>query len=144
MLAAEVGRLIARNERLDHIISVLRRTHFDRSSERLSEDQIVLVLEDVEAGLAAKDAKPKSKATSSGASRKRAAAPIVAICRRICRARKSSLSPECRTCPCGGALHVIGEDISERLDRIPARLKRSAPWRISMALTLGPECVTAR
>jgi hypothetical protein len=38
VLAAEVDRLIARNERLDHIISVLRRAHFGRSSERLSED----------------------------------------------------------------------------------------------------------
>lgn len=88
--AAKVGRLIARDERLDHIISVIRRAHFGRSSERLSEDQIVLALEDVEASR--RDARPKRKATSAGARRQRAAAPIAAICRRICRARRSSSS----------------------------------------------------
>ena len=34
------------------------------------------------------------------------------------------VEPEANACPCcGGALHVIGADVSERLDRIPARLR---------------------
>ena len=34
------------------------------------------------------------------------------------------IEPEATACPCcGGALHVIGEDISERLDKIPTRLR---------------------
>lgn len=34
------------------------------------------------------------------------------------------IEPEAKDCPCcGGALHVIGEDVSERLDKIPARLR---------------------
>jgi hypothetical protein len=47
-LAAEVERLTVRAERLDHIVSVLRRAQFGRRSERISEDQIELALEDVE------------------------------------------------------------------------------------------------
>jgi transposase len=35
-----------------------------------------------------------------------------------------AIEPEARGCPCcGGALHVIGEDTSERLDKIPSRLR---------------------
>ena len=34
------------------------------------------------------------------------------------------IEPQSKDCPCcGGGLHVIGEDVSERLDRIPAKLK---------------------
>jgi FtsZ-binding cell division protein ZapB len=50
-LAAEVDRLEANNARLDHIVMVLRRGRFGRSSERLSEEQINLALEDVEIGI---------------------------------------------------------------------------------------------
>ena len=33
------------------------------------------------------------------------------------------IEPECKVCPCcNGALHVIGEDVSKRLDKIPAKL----------------------
>jgi transposase len=123
VLAAEVSRLIARNERLDHIISVLRRAHFGRSSERLSEDRIVLALEDVETGLAAEDAKAEKQSDivrRQGAKSRRAnRGHLPAHLPR----EEIVIEPECRTCPCGGALHLIGEDVSERLDRIPARLK---------------------
>jgi transposase len=34
------------------------------------------------------------------------------------------IEPESNACPCcGGALHVIGEDVSKRLDRVPAKLR---------------------
>jgi transposase len=122
-LAAEVNRLIARNERLDHIISVLRRAQFGRSSERLSEDQIVLALEDVETGLSAEDAKAEKQSDivrrQAAKSRRANRGHLPAHLPR----EEILIEPECRTCPCGGALHVIGEDVSERLDRIPARLK---------------------
>ena len=33
------------------------------------------------------------------------------------------IEPESKVCPCcGGALHVIGEDVSKRLDKVPAKL----------------------
>jgi transposase len=55
ILTTEVERLTARNERLDHIISVLRRAQFGRSSERITDDQLNLALEDVEVAMAAED-----------------------------------------------------------------------------------------
>ena len=69
---ADNAQLAARNERLDHIIKVLRRARFGRSSERIDDDQLNLALEDVEAGFAADDAKAaadRSAAAASDASR---------------------------------------------------------------------------
>jgi transposase len=123
-LAAEVDRLNRQNERLDHIVSVLRRAQFGRRSERVSADQIELALEDVETYHGVEDA---------------AAENVSAVARREgVKARRANrghlpkhlpreeviVEPDAKTCPCcGGALHVIGEDVSERLDRIPARLR---------------------
>lgn len=123
-LAAEVARLTAQNERLDHIVAVLRRAQFGRRSERIGDDQIELALEDIETDHGRDDA---------------AAEAAGAIARREgIKGRKANrghlpqhlpreevvIEPESAMCPCcGGALHVIAEDVSERLDRIPARLR---------------------
>jgi len=123
-LAAEVDRLTAQNQRLDHIVSVLRRAQFGRRSERISEDQIELALEDVEAGLGAEDAaaeKASSAARCEGVKSRRAnRGHLPAHLPR----EEITIAPETTACPCcGGALHVIGEDVSERLDHIPAKLR---------------------
>jgi transposase len=124
VLAAEVDRLTARNERLDHIIAVLRRAQFGRRSERISEDQMALALEDVETAFGAEDAAAEKK--SEIVKREGVAA------RRANRGHlpphlpreETVIEPEAKACPCcGGQLHVIGEDRSERLDRIPAKLR---------------------
>ena len=136
ILAAEVQRLEANNARLDHIVMVLRRERtfmvsaqdkpslrFGRSSERLSEEQISLALEDIEAGIAAENAKAEQH---SEAARRHGAKQ-----RRANRGRLPAhlpreevvIEPESKICPCGCTLHVIGEDVSERLDRIPAKLR---------------------
>jgi len=122
-LAAEMERLEANNARLDHIVMVLRRGRFGRSSERLSEEQINLALEDVETAIAAEDAKAEQQSETAKRHGTRN--------RRTNRGRLPAhlpreevvIEPESRVCPCGCALHVIGEDVSERLDRIPARLR---------------------
>lgn len=56
-LASENLRFKAQNERFAHILRTLRRAHFGRSSEKISDDQLNLALEDVQAGFAAEDAK---------------------------------------------------------------------------------------
>jgi transposase len=122
-LVAEVDRLEANNARLDHIVMVPRRGRFGRSSERLSEEQINLALEDVEIGIAAEDAKAEKQ--SEAAKRHGVKG------RRANRGRLPAhlpreevvIEPESKVCPCGCTLHIIGEDVSERLDRIPARLR---------------------
>jgi transposase len=124
VLAAEVKRLIEQNERLDHIIAVLRRAHFGRKSERISTEQMALALEDVETGFGAEDAvaeKQNEILRREGTSNRRAnRGHLPAHLPR----EEVVVEPEEKTCPCcGGALHVIGEDVSERLDKVPARLR---------------------
>ena len=124
VLATEVDRLTAQNERLDHIIAVLRRAQFGRRSERIGDDQMNLALEDVETAFGAEDAaaeKTSEIVKQEGAKARRAnRGSLPAHLPR----EEIVIEPETRACPCcGGALHVIGEDRSERLDRIPAKLK---------------------
>lgn len=124
VLAAEVDRLTAQTDRLDHIIAVLRRSQFGRRSEKISDDQIELALEDVETTFGAEDAAAEK------------IEPIVQ--REGTKARRANrghlpkhlpreevvIEPTEMSCPCcGGNLHVIGEDVSERLDRVPAKLR---------------------
>lgn len=124
VLAAEVDRLTQQNERLDHIIGVLRRAQFGRKSERISDDQIALALEDVETAFGAQDAAAEKKSEIvkregiEGRRANRGHLPPHLPREEII------IEPAAKTCPCcGGALHVIGEDVSERLDKIPARLR---------------------
>jgi transposase len=123
-LTAEIDRLTARAERLDHIVSVLRRAHFGRRSERISEEQIELALEDVEADFGVEDAAIEAGseiARREGAKVRRTNRGHLP--RHLPR-EEIVITPEHKDCPCcGGALHVIGEDVSERLDKIPATLR---------------------
>lgn len=123
-LAAEVDRLTARAERLDHIVSVLRRAQFGRRSERVNDEQIELALEDVETQHGAEDAAAEKADTlvkAEGSKARRAnRGHLPAHLPR----EEIVIEPPSKACPCcGGALHVIGEDVSERLDKIPARLR---------------------
>jgi hypothetical protein len=53
---SEKARLASHNERLLHMLRQLRRNHFGRKSERLSEDQLNLGLEDLETAIASGEA----------------------------------------------------------------------------------------
>jgi len=122
--AAERSRLVEQNDRLLHTLRQLQRNHFGRKSERLSEDQLNLGLEDLETAIASGEAAQEMADATLAASRKRA--------RKVNRGHLPAhlpreevvIEPESKSCPCcGGALHVIGEDRSERLDKIPAKYR---------------------
>ncbi len=114
----------ARNERLVQIIKEMQRHRFGRRAETLPEDQMLLALEDVEqteAGDAAA-AESKSRAARSEAARRRRRnrGALPAHLPRI----ETIVDIDDKTCPCcKGELHRIGEDVSERLDVIPARFR---------------------
>ena len=122
--AAERSRLVEQNDRLLHTLRQLQRNHFGRKSERLSEDQLNLGLEDLETAIASGEAAQEKVEATLAASRKRA--------RKVNRGHLPAhlpreevvIEPESKSCPCcHGALHVIGEDRSERLDKIPAKYR---------------------
>ena len=122
MLAAERAGLAqaqAEIERLRLIIRKLQRNQFGRRAEKLDDDQLRLGFDDLEADVGRVEATLPSGTTSTPRSREDSPRLPDHLER-----EDLSLDLEHRACPCsGGALHAIGETISEVLDHVPARLR---------------------
>jgi len=121
-LIEERDQLAGQNDRLRHLIRQLQRIQFGRRSEKRDPDQFNLALEDLEQAVAESEAEQEKAdpALRKARSEKRRAGrgalpehlPRVEIV----------VEPEDTACPCcGSAMHVIGEDRSQRLDVIPAQ-----------------------
>jgi len=99
---AERDQLAARNAKLEYILAEIRRAHFGRKSERISDDQLALALEDLEAALAKDEAKDEKADPALRLVRARK--------RRASRALKFDhlpheevvIEPESTICPCCG------------------------------------------
>ena len=112
------------SERLRQIIREFQRHRFGRRAESLPDDQLQLALEDTEqaaaSGQAASEQKnpPERKARAARRRTNRGALPehlprietVVDVTNTVC------------PC-CAGTLHRIGEDVSERLDIVPAQFR---------------------
>jgi transposase len=114
----------AESERLRLIIKALQRHRFGRRAEGLPEDQLLLALEEAEQVEAAQHAKAEESAAGEKTARvtKRRAnrGALPSHLPRI----ETVVDVENQTCPCcSGALHRIGEDVSERLDIVPAQVR---------------------
>src|SRR4051795_7115780 len=122
---AERDAAQAEIEKLRLLIRQLQRGRFGRRSERLDPDQLQLGLEDLEQTVAAAEAAQEEVTARSGTPRpprvrRRNLGALPAHLPRV----EVLVDVEDRSCPCcGGALHVIGEDASEMLDIVPARLR---------------------
>src|SRR5271155_3062212 len=116
----------AENERLIAIIKELQRHRFGPQSEKIDPDQLALMLEDVEQAIAAAaaqaEARSREKPAKTPDERKRQV-NRGALPKHLPREEVVvDLADKC--CPCCNGLRVkIGEDVSERLDMIPARFK---------------------
>jgi transposase len=114
----------AESERLRQIIKALQRHRFGRRAESLPEDQLLLGLEEAEqleaAGHAqAEEAAPAEKMVRS-AQRRVNRGSLPAHLPRV----ETLVDVESTACPCcSGTLHRIGEDVSERLDIVPAQVR---------------------
>jgi transposase len=114
----------AQSDRLRHLLAQLRRAHFGRKSEKISTDQLNLGLEDIETAVAAEEVKlEKTDAALKAASTQKRRANRGHLPAHLPR-EEIVIEPDTKACPCcGGALHQIGEDRSERLDKVPAKLR---------------------
>ena len=122
--AVERDKLAARNERLEAIIAEIRRAHFGRKSERITDDQLSLALEELETSLAKAETEDEKAdpALKTGRTRKRRAGRNESLDHLP--HEEVVIEPESKVCPCcGGELHVIGEDTSKRLDKVPAKVR---------------------
>jgi transposase len=117
-----------RNAHLEGIVAALKRTVYGPRSEKLIVDtaQLPLDLDDVvlsEPPAAANDDAVSPQPARPSSPRPKAARNIGALPKHLPRC-EVVIEPESKVCPCcGGAMHVIGEDVSEQLDVIPAVLQ---------------------
>lgn len=115
------------NRRLEDILRASQRTQFGKSSEKLSPDQFNLPLEDAELAQGVLEA--AQERAEAALQRVRGETPrtparnrghLPAHPPRI----ERMIEPASTLCPCGcGEVARIGEDISERLDVIPAQFQ---------------------
>jgi len=105
-------------ERLQAIIKKLQRMQFGRSSERLDPDQLALGLEDVDADIGRIEEQRPVVVKQDNEQPHRKPLPDH-LPRNDVR-----IDVPHDACPgCGGALHSIGESVSEMLDWVPAELR---------------------
>jgi len=114
----------ARAERLEQIIKAMQRHRFGRRAESLPEDQLLLGLEEAEQTEAAAEAQHEQadpvERQSRAARRRRNRGALPAHLPRV----ETIIDIEDPICPCcRNLLHSIGEDVSERLDIVPAQLR---------------------
>ena len=123
---AMINRKEDRIQRLEKLVADFRRALYGHRSEKRPSGQYDLALEDLETAMAVVHAeddadqlaapisapvKPKARDTNRGSLPKHL--PRV----------EEIIEPESTGCTCGGTLHRIGEDVSERLDVIPAQFR---------------------
>jgi hypothetical protein len=123
---AALADAVEAQRRLESIVSELRRERFGPQSEKLDPEQFNLPLEDVEIAqgvLAAAQEKARRALKGQGSAsvtpnRNRGHLP-----KHLPRVERI-IEPETTLCPCGcGEMARIGEDVSERLDVVPAQLR---------------------
>jgi transposase len=121
-LATERDVLAAQNERLLALLAKLKRMQFGPRSERLTEDQLHFAFEEIAATVAANEAEAEKKSPQRRAeateTRRTTRGKLPAHLPRV----EVVLEPSDTACPCcRGAMVVIGHDISDRIDVIPAQ-----------------------
>jgi transposase len=118
-IAATIEHRDSEIDRLESIIKQLQRAQFGRRSERLDPDQLALGLEDLDGDLArAHESGPRVQNRQSERTSHRKPLPDHLPRDEV------RLDIDDMTCAsCGGALHVIGESVSETLDWVPAQLR---------------------
>jgi len=117
-MASVVARRDGEIERLQLIIKQLQRARFGRRSERIDADQLALGLEDVETDKACAEAAQQPAAKPKDGKPRRKPLPDHLPREEV----QIDVGTETCAC-CGGALHPIGESVSEMLDWVPAQLR---------------------
>jgi len=109
--------------RLEVLVAAFKQAMFGRKSEKLNGDQFEFALEDIETAIeAVKAEQDAGEFTSGPRTKKPRAANRGSLPKHLPRIEEI-IEPEDQDCSCGGQMHVIGEDVSERLDVIPAQFR---------------------
>tara|TARA_R110002072_G_scaffold127798_1_gene265243 strand:+ start:42 stop:824 length:783 start_codon:yes stop_codon:yes gene_type:complete len=122
---ADQDGIIERKEdriiRLEKLLADFKRALYGAKSEKANPDQYHLALEDIETAMAVVHAEdeaidlPKTAASKSRVGRGVLPKHLPRV--------EEVIAPEDVTCGCGAERHIIGEDVSERLDIVPAQFR---------------------
>lgn len=121
-LRQQLSTRVLEIESLKLQIAKLRRMQFGAKSEKLDRQigQLELRLEELQAD--------EGEATAEAPADRRNAAPRTPACRSLpdhLPREDRIYEPECQSCPgCSGALHLLGEDVSEQLEYVTGH------WRV--------------
>jgi transposase len=131
-------------ERLKLLITKLRRMQFGRKSEKLEWEieQLELKLDELEASRAQEATAAATQLVASAVNRtaKRARPPLPAHLPHETR----KILPKQEACPdCGGALKLLGEDVSEMLEYVPEHFKVIRQVRPKLACACCDKIVQA-
>ncbi|HEV7437418.1 MAG TPA: IS66 family transposase [Pseudorhizobium sp.] len=125
MLVAAEARNQRKDERitqLEKLVAAFKQAAFGRRSEKSDPDQFELALEDLETAIAAVHAEEEAEDRAARRPAKRRSANRGSLPKHLPRIEEI-IEPESLVCGCGCGLHCIGEDVSERLDVIPAQFR---------------------
>ena len=111
-----------RIERLEKLVAAFRHAAFGRRSEKSDPDQFELALEDLETAIAAIHAEEDAEDRAAKRPAKPRATNRGSLPKHLPRIEEV-IEPDSLICACGGCLHCIGEDVSERLDIVPAQFR---------------------
>lgn len=114
-----------RNERIGRLekrVAAFKHAAFWRRSEKSDPDQFELLLEDLETSIAAIHAEEDAEDCAAKDPAKPRVANRGSFPKYLPPIQEVIKSPRL-TCACGGCLNCIGEDVSERLDIIPAQFR---------------------
>ena len=116
------GRKDDRIERLEKLVADFKRALFGSKSEKVSTDQYELALEDIEAAIAAIHAKDEQDVSPVARPKEPRRTNRGSLPQHLPRVEEV-IAPDSIICDCGCERHIIGEDVSERLDIVPSQFR---------------------
>ena len=132
-----------RNRRLEHLVRELRRAMFAKKSEKLHPDQLLLAFEELEGALAEAEADAPASTTPQPRAKRPAAQRNIGHLPAHLPRVFDVIEPQSTLCPCGcGEMTKIGEDRTERLHVVPAKLQVIVTVRPKYACRKCEEGVT--
>ncbi len=117
---AQIARKDDRIERLQTLVAAFKQAAFGCKSEKTGPDQFGLALEDLEKAMGAIRAEDEVDVPTGIRIAKPRAINRGSFPKHLPRVEEV-IEPESLVCVCCGCLHSIGEDVSERLDVVPAQ-----------------------
>ena len=120
--AGVIERKETRIIQLEKLVADYKRAMFGARSEKACPEQYELAFEDIEAAQEAAHAEDEADDRRVSGNPRPRKANRGALPKHLPRIEEI-IEPESTTCDCGHERHVIGEDVSERLDIVPAQFR---------------------